>query len=284
VNDPLRPAVADALAAWRARCVADGEQVERAREVADPADFYAPVTSRFRMDPRRTDDPSLNALLALALPSDVWLDVGAGGGRYALPLALAVRAVVAIDPSPSMLGALNEDAAEAGIENVSVIEARWPMADGSAPAGDVGLMAHVGYDIAEIGPFLDQLEQQSSRLVVAAMGESAMATVATLFWERIHGEPRVRLPAMPELLVLLAARGRVPAVTLVDRAPPAFESLDEALVMARRQLWLREGSQKDELLRRLVGETVTAQDGRYSFDWTPTKIGIISWAPREMLA
>jgi len=89
---------------------------------------------------------------------------------------------------------------------------------------------------------------------------------------------------MPELLVLLAARGRLPSVTLVERAPPTFESLDEALAMARRQLWLREGSQKDELLRRLVGETVTARDGRYSFDWTPTNIGIISWSPREMLA
>ena len=141
-------------------------------------------------------------------------------------------------------------------------------------------MAHVGYDIAEIGPFLDQLEACSSRLFVAVMGESAMTTVATLFWERVHGEPRIRLPAMPELLVLLAARGRVPAVTLVDRAPATFESLDEAHAMVRRQLWLREGSQKDELARQLVDETVTAQDGRYAFDWTPTKIGIVSWNPR----
>jgi SAM-dependent methyltransferase len=261
--------------------MADNEQVERAREVADPTDFYAPVTSRFRMDPRRTDDPSLDALLALAEPSDVWLDVGAGGGRYALPLALAVREVVAVDPSPSMLAALTEDAAAERIENVRLIEARWPLTTRSdLPTGDVGLMAHVGYDIRDIGPFVDQLEQCSSRLVVAVMGESAMTTVGALYWERIHGEPRVRLPAMPELLVLLAARGRVPAVTLVDRAPPTFESLEEAHSMARRQLWLEQGSQKDEQLRQLVSETVTAHDGRYAFDWKATKIGIISWSPR----
>ncbi len=156
------------------------------------------------------------------------------------------------------------------------------MATEAAPHGDVGLMAHVGYDIREIGPFLDQLEQCSSRLVVAVMGESAMTTVATLFWGRIHGEPRVRLPAMPELLVLLAARGRVPAVMLVDRAPPTFASIDEAFEWRADSSGFVRGARKDELLRRLVEETVTAQDGRYSFDWAPTKIGIISWnrAPR----
>ncbi len=276
--DSLRPSVDDVLTAWRARVVADGKQVERAREVADPADFYAPVTSRFRMDPRRTDDPSLNELLALCQPTDVWLDVGAGGGRYALPLALAVREVVAIDPSPSMLGALREDAAAAGIENVRVIEARWPMAD--PPNGDVGLMAHVGYDIAEIGPFLDALESASRRLCVAVMGESAMTTIATLLWERIHGELRVRLPALPELLVVLAARGRMPEVRLVDRTPPTLASLDEALTMARRQLWLKEGSEKDERLRQRVAEIVTERDGRYAFEWQPTNIGIVSWLPR----
>jgi SAM-dependent methyltransferase len=278
VGDPLRPSVSDALAAWRARVVADKEQVDRAREVQDPADFYAPVTSRFRMDPRRTDDPSLNALLSLVRPHDVWLDVGAGGGRYALPLALRVREVVAIDPSPAMLAVLREDAATFGIENVSVIEARWPMTD--PPSGDVSLMAHVGYDIAEIGPFLDQLEIQSSRLCVAVMGESAMTTAATLYWERVHGEPRVRLPALPELLVLLAARGRLPEASLVERAPPTFGSFDEAHSMARRQLWLREGSEKDERLGGLMAETLTERDGRYAFDWTPSRIGIVSWRPR----
>src|SRR5687767_2770101 len=278
MSDPLRPAVDDVLDAWRTRVVADKAQVDRAREVEDPADFYAPVTSRFRMDPRRTDDGTLDALLDVARPDDVWLDVGAGGGRYALPLALHVREVVAIDPSAAMVNALAEDAATHGIENVRVIEARWPMPD--PPSGDVGLMAHVGYAIAMIGSFLDQLEAQSTRLCVAVMGESAMTTVATLYWNEIHGEPRVRLPALPELLVLLTARGRLPEVHLVDRAPPTFASLDEAHAMARRQLWLREGSAADERLSKLIAESVSERDGHFAFEWSPTKIGIVSWPPR----
>src|SRR5215212_11045569 len=143
----------DLLEAWAARVTADHEQVERCREVADPADFYAPVVSRFRLDPRRTDDDVLAVLLRLARPDDVWVDVGAGGGRYALPLALAVREVVAVEPSPAMVATLVADAAAAGISNVRVVQAHWPIGDAegargwgaSAPSADAGLIAHIGY-------------------------------------------------------------------------------------------------------------------------------------------
>ena len=50
-------------AAWGARVRANGDQVERVREVPDDADFYAPVRSLFRADPTRTDDPVLAATL-----------------------------------------------------------------------------------------------------------------------------------------------------------------------------------------------------------------------------
>jgi len=280
VSDALSPAVDELLVAWRARVAADREQVERSREEPDPTDFYAPVATRFRMNPRRTDDATLNSLLGLAGPDDVWLDVGAGGGRYALPLALRVREVVAIDPSPSMLGVLREDAAAEGVGNISVINGRWPLpVDAGAPTGDVALMAHVGYDIAEIGPFIDALESSARRLCVCVLGEGAMTTVSTLYWRDVHGEPRVRLPALPEFLSLLTARGQLPAISLVDREPPTFASFDQALTMARRQLWVRAGSAKDDLLVALVRDSLTVRDGRLAFDWTPTKIGIVSWPP-----
>jgi SAM-dependent methyltransferase len=278
VTDVLSPSPDSLLDAWRARVVADKKQVERSREEPDPTDFYAPVTDRFRMDPRRTDDPTVNALLAVARPEDVWLDVGAGGGRYALPLALHVERVIAVDPSPSMLAALRDDARSEGIDNVDVIESRWPMTQ--PPSGDVALMAHVGYDIADIGPFVDQLEAQASRLCVAVLGASAMQTTGQLFWREVHGEDRVRLPALPEFVTLLFARGRVPVVTIVDRVPPSFASYDEALAMARRQLWVRAGSVKDVRLQAVARDALTERDGRLSFDWTPTKIGIVAWSPR----
>jgi SAM-dependent methyltransferase len=278
MSDSLRPTVEQALADWAARVRADREQVDRARELEDPPDFYAPVAHRFHLDPHRRDDATLDALLAHAHPEETWLDVGAGGGRFALPLALQVEEVIAVEPSGAMVDGLRAGMREHGISNVRVIADHWPMTN--PPTADVSLMAHVGYDIAEIRPFLDALEATSRRLCLAVMGESAMTTVATLFWHGIHGEPRVRLPALPELVVLLIARGRLPEVTLVERAPPTFESVDEALAIARRQLWVAEGSAKDELLQRLVAEALVDLDGRLTFDPEPSRIGIVSWPPR----
>jgi SAM-dependent methyltransferase len=269
------------LADWAARVRGDREQVERCREVADPADFYAPVAERFRQDPGRTDDDVLEILRVLSRPEQTWLDIGAGGGRYALPLALRVRQVVAVEPSDSMIGVLRGGMTQHGIANIRVIQGRWPLPDTDLRvAGDVSLMAHVGYDIERIGPFLDAAEDATRRLCIAVMGESAMTTAATLFWEGVHGEPRVRLPALPELTALLTARGRSPEVRSTHRAPPTFESVDEALGMARRQLWVRPGSQKDVRLTRLAQDALVANDGRYTFDPVPTPIGVVSWEPR----
>jgi len=280
VADALRPSVADARAAWAARVRADREQVERLRESADPTDFYAPVADRFRLDPQRTDDPTLEVLRSLVVPEEIWLDVGSGGGRFALPLALLAREVICVEPSPAMIAVLEEGVREHGISNIRIVPERWPLPDTAVRAQvDVALLAHIGYDIEEFGQFLDTVESVARQRCVAVMGEGAMTTVATMFWEPVHGEPRVALPALPELVTLLFARGRIPEIRLVDRSPPTFESMDELLTMARRQLWVRPGSEKDARLSELVQGGAEERDGRFALEWTPTRIGIVVWKP-----
>lgn len=274
--DALRPTAETALTAWADRVRAEREQVERWREIEDPADFYAPVAERFRHDPRRTDDAVLDRLLGIARPADTWLDIGAGGGRYALPVALAVREVLAVDPSEGMLRVLRSAMEEDGIPNVRPVHGRWPL-PGYQGTADVALMAHVGYDIDPIGPFLDAMEEAATRFCVAVMSEGAMTTVATLFWEQIHAERRIALPALPEFLTLLTARGRLPEVRLEDRLPAAFESVEDLLWMARRQLWVRPGSEKDRHLEGLVREAASERDGLWALDWARTRIGIVRW-------
>src|SRR5215212_8415109 len=216
----MTTATADRLeAAWAERVRANRVQVDEVRELPDH-DFYAPVSSLFVADARRRGEEALDALLALADPAERWLDIGAGAGRYALPLALRVSEVVAVEPSASMRNALRTGASEHGVSNVRIVGAPWPAALGQLgdpPVADVAFIAHVGYDIEEIGPFIDAMERSASRQCVAMLTDRSPASVADPFWPLVHGVERVPLPAMPELEALLRARGRTPEIKRVER-------------------------------------------------------------------
>jgi len=273
VSDALRPSAEEALRAWAARVRANREQVEQFRE-ATPRDFYAPVAGMFRTDPRRRDDPALEVLRGLVLADDVVLDIGAGGGRLALPLALVSRRVVAIEPSEGMLRVLRESIVEHSISNIDVVADRWPS---DVAPGDVVLISHLGYDVEDIGPFLDAMESAARRLCVAVLLEQPPPTEADHLWPKIHGVERAALPALPEFLALLLARGRLFELQLVERTPQTYAEPDQLLTWLRQQLWTKPGSEKDVALQQLLRDSLLERDGQYALSWSPVRIGIVSW-------
>jgi SAM-dependent methyltransferase len=271
--------------AWAQRVRENREQVDRIRELPD-RDFYAPVSSLFVADPRRRDEEALDALIGLAAPDDRWLDIGAGAGRYALPLALRVKELIAVEPSASMRNALRTGKEEHGIANLRVVAGVWPdvLAEmGEPPIADVALIAHVGYDIEQIGPFLEAMERAAARLCVAVLTDQSPASVADPFWPLVHGMERVPLPAMPELVELLRARGRTTELQRVERAPRTFDSFDGLATFVRRQLWITEDGEKEQRFREALG--LMARE-REDDGWTLANppvgsIGVLTWSPRD---
>ncbi len=62
-------------------------------------------------------------------PDGTVLDIGAGAGAFAIPLAAAARRVTAVEPSPSQVRQLRENMKRAQISNIDVIESRWEDVD-----------------------------------------------------------------------------------------------------------------------------------------------------------
>ena len=270
--------------AWAARVRANREQVDRVREVPD-RDFYAPVSSLFVADPRRTGEEALDALLVLADPEDRWLDIGAGAGRYALPLAGYVAEIIAVEPSVSMRNALRTGVEEHGIENLRIVAGAWPAALaslGQPPVAEVALIAHVGYDIEEIGPFIEAMERAASRLCVAMLTDQSPASVADPFWPIVHGMDRVPLPAMPELVELLRAKGRSTEIRRVERPSRTFDSFEGLATFVRRQLWIDEEGEKEGRFRAALAEMARERDDDGWTLATPPvgSVGILTWSPR----
>jgi SAM-dependent methyltransferase len=276
---PLRLSPEEALADWRALITANREQIERLREDEPRADFYARRAPQFR--PGRLESLELAYLRELGSPSERWLDVGAGGGRFAIPLAQRCAGVVAVEPSPAMRETLIAGAAEHGVTNIEVHAFTWPPpADAPPIEADLGLVAHVLYDIADLGPFLDALEARVRRRCQVILGNRAPSTAFEPDWTELWGEPHHRLPALPEFLGVLAATGRRFDVRTF---PAAREStpmpLDDAHAAARRLFWVTEGSARDARLRDLLQRHHDAGDGQVLLPQRIDYTAVVSWEP-----
>ncbi len=271
----LRPTEAEALEAWAALVAADAEQVARLREPEPAADHYASVAARFR--PGGFESLEWPVLDGLVGPGESVLDIGAGGGRFAIPLAQKGCRVVAIEPSAAMRATLVEAAAEAGVV-VEVHDLRWPQ-EGWAVDADVCLAAHALYDIAEVGPFLDAMERHARRLCIAMFGQFGRGANLAALFEAVHGEPMATLPALKEFVALLGARNRRYEVRTVS-AGREFETMEreQAFELARRLLWLAPGSAKDAHMRELMEEWWGGPEG-IAMPVFRRFIGVVSWEP-----
>ncbi|MEX1022029.1 MAG: methyltransferase domain-containing protein, partial [Dehalococcoidia bacterium] len=255
---------------------ADREQVERLREPAPGADFYAPVAAAFRPGQRESLEWPLIA--EHARPEDTWLDIGAGGGRIAVPLAGVVERVVAVEPSEAMRSTLASAASEAGRTNIEVVDASWPVAGWTQDA-DVTLAAHCLYDIGEPAAFLDAMERHTRRTCLALFGCWARGAHLARLFEAVHDEPMATLPSLREFVALLGSRGRRYEVRTVDGGDAGTpRPAEEAYAVPRRLLWLAEGSEKDGRMRRLVDEWYGGPDGVTLPAMRPW-IGLVAWAP-----
>jgi hypothetical protein len=124
------------------------------------------------------------------------------------------------------------------------------------------------------------MEAATSRLCVAMLMERQPASVADPFWPIVHGEERVGLPALLELLVLLAARDRPFEVRLTERPPRTFPDVEAMESMVRRQLWIEPGGSKDErFVAALRERTVHLEDGVGIAGQRPMIVGLVSWHP-----
>ena len=242
-------------------------------------DFWRSLAPSFRADPRRTDDEALNVISEMVESCDSLLDVGGGAGRFAVALALGGKTATVVDPSESMLEQLREAADEAGIaDSVTAVLADWESAEPN-PA-DAVLCSHVVYGVADIAPFIRKLTAHARRRVVMlSFVDSPQASVAPL-WEPVHGERRVNLPALPELMNVLWEMGVYPSVRMLTPTPPqSFESAEAAADELARRLFVGENADARARLQSAAADFLerTADGGLRIIGAKPARQGAIWW-------
>jgi SAM-dependent methyltransferase len=204
-------------------------------------------------------------------PSRTLIDVGAGTGRYAVPLAARLDWVTAVEPSQGMRELIPP------VDNMTVIASAWE--DAEVATADLVLCCHVLYGIAEPVPFIEKLEASARERVFLCLRDAEPRLPSELLWEELTGRPRARQPRFQDAYNLLRQMGVAPDVAVL-RQPgrPRFPSLEAAVEDGR--LHLRE-AWDDQRGRAWLRENLVAQpDGSVVFEGGEAVSGVAHWRPR----
>ncbi len=157
----------DFAAAWQAFTRQRyGDQTDK-----DDRAMWASFAEQY--DERTRFSDGLQTLLeALVHPGDTVLDVGAGTGRIALPLARIARRVTALDHSPAMLDVLRRKMIQQEVNNIQIVETTWQQAE--VEPHDVVIAIWSLYRQSDILTALRKLVTATRRTLVIADGDSGM--------------------------------------------------------------------------------------------------------------
>jgi len=218
---------------WKAIHVSSPGRTRKDRNPAAIWDKRAAAYQRVTRDEHEATERDLGFLDLR--PEDTVLDMGAGTGRLAVPIAGRVAHVTALDPSGGMLGILRERMERRGQGNYSCVQMRWEDVEIGRDIGthDV-VIAAFSLGFYDLRAALDKLDRAAKRIVYLFWhagewrGPEEMVLYRTVF-----GEEGARQKGYPDYIYpvnILHDAGIYANVSIYPALwKSSYESVDEAV-------------------------------------------------------
>jgi len=228
-------------------------------------------------DRRRSDrdDPLMQFMLSRLQPDDTVLDIGAGIGRWSIPMAKVCKKVNALDVLPGMLEILRENAAAENVTNIHTVVGDWETA-AVEPHNHV-LSSHAAYISPDIVEYARKMERSAKKACYLVMLVPRHDGVIGELSRRIHGT----FHDSPNFIVgynALLQAGIAGHVIMEERGRQWHnETLDDALERAKRHLRLST-NEYDAMIMDLLKERLVRREGQYGWpDWM--RSALVWWRP-----
>jgi SAM-dependent methyltransferase len=207
------------------------------------------------------------------------LDIGAGPGTLAIPLAPLVREVTAIEPGAGMLGILRDHVQRDGITNITCIQKRWEDID-----PDRDLSGTYEVVIASLSLTMHDIKEALLKMDAVSSGYVYLFWFVDMpFWERmyadlwqpLHGVRYYPGPKADCLWNVLFQQGIYANVEMLPLAKEyRFSSREEMLAFFKKRFNVTSAEQErvlmkyiSPLVREVGDEVVIAGDSVFAKVW-----------------
>lgn len=245
------------------------KMVERWRQVAQKLDSLTEEQTK--------SDPLLAFLLGRLEANMTILDIGAGIGRWTIPIAKVVRSVTAVEPLAGMRQVLLERANARGIGNLDVVETPWM--DAKVLRHDVVISSHSTYTSPDLMAFVKKMEQKARRTCYLALRVPAYNGVIGELSQRVHGTWHDSANFIIGYNLLLS-EGVYANVFMEPKPARRWYSptLEDAIDRAKHHLGI-EDSTHDALIRALLARRLKPVKGEY--EWPDAmRSALVWWEPK----
>jgi SAM-dependent methyltransferase len=211
------------------------------------------------------------------------LDIGAGPGTLAIPLAPQVQEVTAVEPGTGMVEMLKSRAGKLGITNIVCVQKRWEDID---PEHDIS--APFDVVIASLSLTMHDIRSALSKMDAASSGSVHLFWFVDMpFWERmyadlwepLHGNPYYSGPKADCLFGVLYQMGIYANVQMMPlKKEYRFGDRNEMLAFFRKRFGAKTPEQErivddyvSPLIRQRGDEVVISGDSTFAHIWWKKK-------------
>jgi SAM-dependent methyltransferase len=211
---------------------------------------------------RKSQRPDL--LLDFALQSvntdHTVLDIGAGNGRWTIPLAKAAKSVTAVEPAEDMLDLLRENVKDSQV-SIRIIQSSWEEA--RIEQHDIVVCAHAVYSSPDLASFVNKMERIARKTCYLVIRLPPVDGVIGELTRTIHGRTFDSANAIIAYNALYSLGIYANVLVEKDIYPWVNNTLEEAFARAKRHLQLDSNNVYDGLIRDTLAKRLKSTADGY---------------------
>jgi SAM-dependent methyltransferase len=231
--------------------------------IANPHKSSSEPIKRYKNHAQRKSqrpDPLLDFLLQSIHRDLTVLDIGAGDGRWTIPLAKKAKEVTAVEPAEDMLALLQDNLKDSQV-SVRTLQSTWEEA--RVEPHDIVVCAHALYSSPDLALFVHKMEQHARIACFLAVRLPPVDGVLGELSRAIQGRT---FDSANEVIAFnaLYSLGIYANVLVEKDIYPWFNNtLEDAFVRAKRHLHLESSSIHDGLIRDTLAKRLRSTPDGY---------------------